>query len=195
MTWLAVSTALLWAAVLILVVLVFALARQIGILHERIAPLGALMLDQGPKVGEAAPIFELLDVYKRPVRLGGKGLRPTLLLFFSSSCPVCKKVLPMVKHLVKEEGVELVLVGDESPEALKRFVEANGMKGYVAVNAPEVGQTYRVGKIPYAVLVDQEGIVRAKGLVNSREHLESLFEAYRLGVASIQEFLGKGGEV
>jgi hypothetical protein len=31
--------------------------------------------------------------------------------------------------------------------------------------------------------------VRAKGLVNTREHLESLFEAKERGVASLQEFV------
>ena len=37
--------------------------------------------------------------------------------------------------------------------------------------------------------VDERGVVLARGLINSREHLESLFEAKRLGVASIQEYL------
>jgi hypothetical protein len=36
--------------------------------------------------------------------------------------------------------------------------------------------------------VDDHGILRARGLVNSREHLESLFEAKRRGVGSLQEF-------
>jgi len=36
---------------------------------------------------------------------------------------------------------------------------------------------------------DEEGKVRAKGLVNTREHLESLFEAKERGVASLQEFV------
>jgi methylamine dehydrogenase accessory protein MauD len=52
---------------------------------------------------------------------------------------------------------------------------------------------YKVGKIPYAVLIDPEGVIRAKGLVNNREHLESLMEAYRLGMASIQDYLRKEG--
>jgi methylamine dehydrogenase accessory protein MauD len=47
-----------------------------------------------------------------------------------------------------------------------------------------------VGKLPYAVLVDADGVVRAKGLVNTREHLESLFEAKERGVGSLQELLG-----
>jgi methylamine dehydrogenase accessory protein MauD len=36
---------------------------------------------------------------------------------------------------------------------------------------------YQVGKLPYAVLIDASGVIRAKGLVNTREHVESLFEA------------------
>jgi hypothetical protein len=31
-------------------------------------------------------------------------------------------------------------------------------------------------------------VLRARGIVNSREHLESLFEAKRLGLASIQDY-------
>jgi methylamine dehydrogenase accessory protein MauD len=49
--------------------------------------------------------------------------------------------------------------------------------------------TYGVAKLPYAVLIDEHGVVAAQGLVNTREHLESLFEAQRHGVASIQEYL------
>ena len=41
----------------------------------------------------------------------------------------------------------------------------------------------------YAVLLDDQGVVLARGIINSREHLESLFEAKKLGVASLQEYL------
>src|SRR5690606_38035966 len=40
---LVVSNIVLWVAVLALLGTVFALARQIGVLYERIAPMGALM--------------------------------------------------------------------------------------------------------------------------------------------------------
>ena len=42
------SQGLLWGVVIILAITVLALARQIGVLHERIAPVGALALGQGP---------------------------------------------------------------------------------------------------------------------------------------------------
>jgi methylamine dehydrogenase accessory protein MauD len=54
--------------------------------------------------------------------------------------------------------------------------------------------TYRIGRLPYAVLLDDRGIVRAKGLVNTMEHLESLVVAYEMGVASIQEYMSSKQE-
>ena len=38
-----------------LAVLLFGLARQVGILHERVAPMGAMASDQGLAVGEMSP--------------------------------------------------------------------------------------------------------------------------------------------
>jgi hypothetical protein len=36
------------------------------------------------------------------------------------------------------------------------------------VSAP-LGIAYQVGKLPYAVLIDEHGLLRARGLINSRE--------------------------
>ena len=44
--------------------------------------------------------------------------------------------------------------------------------------------------VPYAVVLDKEGLVAAKGLVNSREQLDSLLNAHDMGQASIQQYLG-----
>ncbi|MCS5575095.1 MAG: hypothetical protein NZ789_19385, partial [Pseudomonadales bacterium] len=51
-TALIVSNLVLWVVVVALLLIVFALTRQIGVLHERVAPVGALMPMNGPKIGE-----------------------------------------------------------------------------------------------------------------------------------------------
>jgi len=56
---LAVSVVVLWVVVAALAVVVLALVRQIGVLHQRIAPAGALMIGGGPKIGEAAPVLDV----------------------------------------------------------------------------------------------------------------------------------------
>lgn len=55
----------------------------------------------------------------------------------------------------------------------------------------ELGLAHAVGKLPYAILIGADGKIVAKGLVNNREHIESLFEAQRSGIASIQEYLAR----
>ena len=56
---LTVSHVLLWILVAALALVVVALVRQIGVLHERIAPAGALSLSGGIKAGEQVPALSL----------------------------------------------------------------------------------------------------------------------------------------
>ena len=44
-----VSNIVLWCLVIALAVVVIALARQVGLLHERVSPAGALLPTNGPK--------------------------------------------------------------------------------------------------------------------------------------------------
>ena len=51
----AVSQGVLWVVVLVLAVAVLALARQVGVLSQRVSPVGALMADRGLRPGDPAP--------------------------------------------------------------------------------------------------------------------------------------------
>ncbi len=192
MSLLIASQVLLWILVAALAFTVMALARQIGILHERIAPVGALVMDSGPAVGAPAPflIGRLLD--GESYSLGGGrpvGGRMQLLMFVSSDCPICKRLIPIAKSMARDELCDLVFVGDAEAAVQRALVKRFELERFPFINGPEVGMAFQVGKLPYAVLIDEAGLIASKGLVNSREHLESLVTAKRLGVASIQEFL------
>jgi methylamine dehydrogenase accessory protein MauD len=191
-----VSNLVLWVAVLALLATVFALARQIGVLYERIAPMGALMLDAGPRVGDAAPAFDLQTLDGRAFATGGARAKSLLIFFLSPTCPVCKKLLPILQRIAADEGrwLELAFASDGEHDEHDAFRRRTGLGAFPYLLSTELGMAYRIAKLPYAVLVDESGRVRAKGLVNSREQLESLFTARELGVASVQEFLGDRGE-
>jgi methylamine dehydrogenase accessory protein MauD len=186
-----VSNILLWVAVLALLATVLALARQIGILYERVAPMGALMMDSGPGVGQPAPVLQLPALGGGAVQIGGSANRNTLLFFLSPTCPVCKKLLPIIKSMQKAEAqsTQIVLASDGELPQHEAFRQRAELEGFPYVLSAELGMNFRVSKLPYAVLLDTQGLVRAKGLVNSREQLESLLAAQELGVASVQEFL------
>jgi methylamine dehydrogenase accessory protein MauD len=49
--------------------------------------------------------------------------------------------------------------------------------------------SYAVSKLPFAVLIGADGVLKSKGLVNTREHLESLVESMRTGIRSLQDFV------
>lgn len=186
-----VAVVVLWAVVIALLVVVFALARQVGILFERVAPMGALMTDAGPKVGEASPRFDLMTLDGKPLAIGGASPRNTLVFFLSTTCPVCKKLLPVLKSMRNAEGrsLDIVLASDGEHAAHHAFHKAAGIDDFPYVLSPDLGMTYRINRLPFAVLLDREGIVRGKGLVNSREQLESLMNANDLGQASIQNWI------
>lgn len=188
-----VSNVVLWIAVVSLAAIVLALLRQVGILHERIAPAGALLGRESPRPGEPAPVLDLEDWSGRPLRIGGEDpdARATLLLFVSPTCPVCKTLLPQARAVcaTAKNPAKLVLASDGPREEHTEFVRMHALDRDPYVLSATLGLGFQVARLPYAVLIDADGVVRARGLVNTREHLESLFEAHELGVASVQEYL------
>lgn len=187
--------AVLWVYVVALGVIVLGLARQVGVLHQRIGPAGALMLSQSAKVGEKSPEFDLVTLDDQLLEVGKKMAdgRSTLLMFVSPECPVCEQLIPALKSIGTDEArwLRLVFASDGDPQAHRVFRRKKGLGGFPYVLSAQLGMTYQVGKLPYAVLLDEKGVVTSQGLCNSREHVESLFEAHRLGVASLQDYLSQ----
>jgi len=186
-----ISNVLLWLAVLALLATVFALTRQIGILYERVAPMGALMMDNGPAVGSPAPAFTLPALDGTVVTIGAAAPQRTMLFFLSPTCPVCKKLLPVLKSIQRAEGAQLriVLASDGEAAAHEQFRVRAGLLAFAYVLSAELGMRFHISKLPYAVLIGANGVIRAKGLVNSREQLESLLAADELDAGSVQHYL------
>lgn len=191
MTLMIFALALLWVVVLGLIVALFALSRQIGVLYERISPLGALVNDSGPKVGDVSPRFALASLNGGDVVIGPRPGRSTLIFFLSPTCPICKKLLPVLRSVREAEQpwLDVVLASDGEEDKQRRFIRTAGLTAFAYVNSTELGLAYRVSRLPFAVLLGEDGTVLSKGLINSREQLESLFNAKEMGVASIQDFL------
>lgn len=188
-----VSNAALWCVVIALSAVVVALARQVGVLHERIAPAGALMLQGGLEVGERAPELVLPTLSGDSVQIGGADARSTLLFFLSPSCPVCDTLLPVLRSVAKGENdwLRVILASDGEAAEHRTFAARKQLEAFPYVLSRDLGMRFHVAKLPYAALIDEAGTLRAKGLINSREHLESLFEAMERGVASISEYLSE----
>ena len=190
-----VSNIVLWVLVIALSLVVLALARQVGILHERVAPAGALMPTSGPKVGELTESLTIADIDGNTVTIGGPSPEHlnTLVMFISPTCPVCKSLVPTAKSLANAERNRLQLVFASDGDKLEQHqAYANDLKldKYAYVLSEKLGMNFEVSKLPFAVLIGADGTLESKGLVNTREHLESLLEAMDSGVATLQEYVG-----
>ena len=142
------SYAVLWLAVVALAVLVLSLYRQVGVLHLRLGPRGALEEEgEGPELG---------SVIEHPAVPPG---RATLVAFTSAGCPVCHQIVPGLRVLEREPALTVVHAAYE---------DAGG---------PELHAAFDVPGTPYAVYVGADGVIRAKGTVNTLEQLESLVAA------------------
>jgi len=130
------SQILLWTAVIVQALLIAALARQVGILHERIAPAGALTLHQNVNVGEVASPMTVTTMDGAPIEIGGKRDGRSQLLFFASpDCPVCKSLLPVVRSAATAEAdwLDIVIAGDGSKADYLRLIGQHGLSGVPTV--------------------------------------------------------------
>ena len=192
-----ISNLLLWLVVIALALSVYALVRQIGVLHERVFPAGALATVSGPRVGEAVVPLEVTSLSGKRIALGAPSGASAFILFVSPQCPVCKTLIPLLASVARWESGEgalnILLASDGDHADHRSFADEHGIDpdGYVV--SRDLGLQFMVDKLPFAVLIDEGGVLRAKGLVNSREHLESLFEARRRGVGTLQEHFQKEG--
>ncbi len=173
--WWAVSYAVMWLLLAALTVVVVALARQIGTLHLRLGPRGALEVDdEGPALGEAPPPEDTTDAEGRSVRVGGPG-EAQLLLFVSPGCHLCEQVLPSLPAVARAHELKPYVLADVDAEETVSQYERRRLAVRVA-SAQEIVSRYRVPGTPYVVVLDALGVVRAKGTVNNLEQLEGLVE-------------------
>lgn len=184
-----------WAVIVFTLVSVWAIVRQIGLLHRRIAPVGARMSGVGLEVGEPAPRFEATDIHGRPVQ-GPARDRLTLLVFVSPGCPACGELMPAVRSIVRSERqhLDVVLIDVAATQAAeaREYVNQHRLEHLPYVAAGAIGELYKVATPPYAILIGTDTRVVAKGLVNHLEHLDSLLAAERLGHPSLESYVADG---
>jgi methylamine dehydrogenase accessory protein MauD len=183
--WWAASYAVLWILVVVLCVVVIALARQIGTLHLRLGPRGALeMDDEGPPLGEAPEPVDTTDIEGRSVTIGGPA-NAQVLMFVSPGCTLCEQVLPSLPAIASTNDLTpLVLTDVDATESALTF----GPKRLPAPVVPgsSIAAAYDVPGTPYVVVLDRHGVVRAKGTVNNLEQMEGLIDTGRRRAAEAE---------
>ena len=148
---------------------------------------GALTLGRGPAVGERPPVVAATTLEARTLQIGAP----------SADGAQHAAVLPLA-HLPGVQGAAAGAAlrsrarsarGSTScspataiPTSTQRCVRAQRRRRPALRGVAGARHDLAGAAVPYAVLLDAAGTIRSKGLVNTREHLESLLEADALGV-------------
>lgn len=173
------------------------LVRNLRFLHAKLPAAGALMLSGGLRVGDAVPeiIVESLD--GTPIRIAGRaaplGKTGALIFFFSPSCPVCQAMVPVMKSFAREHADQFktIFATDGQEQGHGDFAKRYGLERHAYAVSEPLGMAIGVGRVPQAVLIGQDGKIAARGLINTREHLESLLNARDTQRATLQSYLAE----
>jgi hypothetical protein len=144
--WLGVGLAVALIGLLALAVVVLALAREVGVLRMAVDPRGALEVPhEGPEVGGRTALAERFDL--APGRIG-------LAVFSSEGCQMCRALAPTVAAFGRHPGLTVM-----------EFDEVRDAEAWTAADVPGS---------PFAVALDADGTVLAKGTFNTGAQLESV---------------------
>jgi uncharacterized membrane protein YphA (DoxX/SURF4 family) len=148
--WLAIGLGVALVGVVVLGVALLALAREVGMLRAAMDPRSAALEvpHEGPEVGARTTLAERFEL--TPGRLG-------LAVFSSDGCGLCRALEPEVSAFGADPRVEL-----------QRFDELRDADAWAAADVPGS---------PFAVALDADGTVLAKGTFNSGAQLESVLAA------------------
>lgn len=145
--WLALGLALALLACAALALAVLALAREVGMLRLRLGPAAALEVPhEGPEVGGRSALIERFSFDRRN--------ELALAVFSSEGCRVCRTLEPAVDSLRGEPSLAVEVFPEGSEAAL--------------------WETLAIPGAPYAVALDRDGTVGAKGTFNNLAQLESI---------------------
>jgi hypothetical protein len=147
--WLALGLAVALAGLAALAVVVLSLAREVGMLRLATDPRGALeVAHEGPEVGARTALADRFELTAG--RIG-------LAVFSSEGCGLCRALEPA--------GVAF---GRDPRVALRRFDEVRDADAWAVADVPGS---------PFAVALDADGTVLAKGTFNTGAQLESVLAA------------------
>jgi len=159
---------------------------------------GARVIDPGPEIGTTVVSWEGADLAGSPLSLRFPRQRALFALYLAPHCTVCTRLLPSARHFFKEIAPAAdaiwVMTQGVTPEALKAYAHEHGLEALPGVSEEALLPSWRVGGAPFGLWVGADGKVKAKGMVDRREHLESLLLAAELGHPSIQSYVAARAE-
>ena len=144
--------------------------------------------DVRPEEGHFAPDFALKTLDGNTVRLSEyRGQKVVLINFWATWCPPCRLEMPTMQQIYSEykaKGFEILAINIEpdAKQEIRDFIRELRLTFPIALDPDmKVSRKYHLIGLPVSILIDRQGIVRAKDVgyhdwtsKASRTRIESL---------------------
>ena len=128
------------------------------------AIFGGLYLTRDADLNRPAPGFSLPETYGGSVGFESYRGRPVLLVFWATSCGICRRELPVVNHVApdfRSKGIGVVAIHLGEADEVADFMRSNHIAVTSLVDtAGAVGQAYHVSGVPKLVLIGADGKIK-----------------------------------
>lgn len=158
-------------------------------------PSGFIATHDGPEVGTHTPVESLVTTRGEILALAATPQQNTLLLFFSTSCLYCHAVAQALAEFAQDAPERIILTfGAVEQNKLNEFLDKHQLKDFRVVLSPETRSAFGVVGVPYGFALDQQGVIRGKGIINNNDHLDSLASTFYVSVETFKQALASRSE-
>ena len=159
------------------------------------AEVGDVGTMHGPALDAMPPVLELQDLAGDPVSLGAPVGRPQLIVFAKSTCPRCRVALDLLRSVASEHSLlQTTIVCGGNGTAIENCAAlVRPPMRAVADPGGEGAERWRVSQLPFGVVLDSTGAVRARGDPTSTALLTVLnrqLESHRNGAGEAADAAG-----
>jgi methylamine dehydrogenase accessory protein MauD len=170
----------LWVLVLFLGFLLLGVLRAVALLRWKVAQLEATTPSRvgrsGLRRGKKAPEFTLPSIAGATeageVQLQAHAGRKLLLVFMQPGCGPCHAIAPELNRLHDAAEVQVLVIQNGDIETVRRWVEENRPRFPVAMQERfNLSKRYEVFATPFAFLIDERGVIAARGIVSTKQYL------------------------
>jgi methylamine dehydrogenase accessory protein MauD len=171
-----VATLALWVVVLFLAFLLLGVLRSVALLRWQMAQLEATMPTRvgrsGLRPGKRAPKFTLPTTAGGEIGLEHYAGSKVLLVFMQPGCGPCHGIVPELNRLHDADEVQVLVIHNGDPEAVRVWIKKHRPHFAVAVQEHfNLSKRYEVFATPFAFLIDERGVISARGVVSTKQYL------------------------
>jgi methylamine dehydrogenase accessory protein MauD len=171
-----ISTLVLWVAVLLLGFLLFGALRAMALVRWRLDQLEATTPRRqgrsGLRPGKKAPEFTLPTIAGGELGLQHYAGRQLLLVFMQPGCGPCHQITPELNRLQDAGQVQVLVIQNGTSEAVQKWIKESQPRFPVALQERfSLSKRYEVFATPFAFLIDERGVIAARGIVSTKQYL------------------------